>query len=183
MKKVTFITGNRSKADYLARYLEHEVDHVKLDLDEIQSLDLETIVEHKVRQAYDQIKKPVLVDDVSLEFAALGRLPGPFIKWFLGELDMMTLISLLDGKDKTATGRCCLGFYDGQQMKIIQGSISGKIADKPAGSNGFGWDKIFIPDGYNVTRAQLNDEDYHKVYLQIRPFSRLKEFLESQGLV
>lgn len=183
MKNVTFITGNQSKADYLARYLEHEVDHVKLDLDEIQSLDLEAIVEHKARQAYDQIKKPVLVEDVSLEFTALGRLPGPFIKWFLSELDLTTLISILDGKGKAAIGRCCFGYFDGQQLKLLQGFIKGKIADKPAGNNGFGWDKIFIPEGYDVTRAQLNDEDYRQVYLQIRPFAKLKEFLDSQGIV
>ena len=49
MTNITFITGNQNKADYLAKYLGHSVDHVKLDLDEIQSLDLKEIVEHKVR--------------------------------------------------------------------------------------------------------------------------------------
>ena len=48
---------------------------MKLDLDEIQSLDLREIVEHKVRQAYEKCGKPVLVENASLEFTALGRLP------------------------------------------------------------------------------------------------------------
>ena len=48
-----------------------EVLHQKLDLDEIQSLDLRTVVEHKVRQAYELVKKPVLVEDTSLQFEAL----------------------------------------------------------------------------------------------------------------
>ena len=52
-----------------------EVLHEKIDLDEIQSLDLREIVEHKVRQAYEKIKKPVLVEDTSLRFEALGKLP------------------------------------------------------------------------------------------------------------
>ncbi len=80
MQSVTFITGNQSKADYLAKYLGHPVEHVKLDLDEIQSLDLKVIVEHKVRQAYMKIKTPVLVEDVGLYCEALGGLPGPFMR-------------------------------------------------------------------------------------------------------
>ena len=179
MADVTFITGNQNKADYLAKYLGHPVSHTKLDLDEIQSLGLRQIVEHKVRQAYDQIKKPVLVEDVSLEFAALGRLPGPFIKWFLDELDLQTIISLVADKDRSAVGRCMFGYFDGERLEIFEGFIHGTVADKPAGENGFGWDKIFIPEGYDVTRAELGEEDYQKVYLQIRPFAKVKEFLES----
>lgn len=75
MHLVTFITGNQNKADYLAKYLGFPVAHQKIHLDELQSLSLREIVEHKVKQAYDIIKKPVLVEDVSLEFSALGRLP------------------------------------------------------------------------------------------------------------
>jgi inosine/xanthosine triphosphate pyrophosphatase family protein len=59
MTTITFITGNQNKADYLAKYLDHPVSHQKVELDEIQSLDLQTIVEHKVRQAYEVVKKPV----------------------------------------------------------------------------------------------------------------------------
>ena len=75
MHSITFITGNQKKADYLAKYLGLEVLHEKVDLDELQSLDLREIVEHKVRQAYEKVGKPVIVEDVSLTFTALGRLP------------------------------------------------------------------------------------------------------------
>ena len=75
MYSITFITGNKKKADYLAKYLGLEVLHEKVDLDELQSLDLREIVEHKVRQAYEKVGKPVIVEDVSLTFTALGRLP------------------------------------------------------------------------------------------------------------
>jgi inosine triphosphate pyrophosphatase len=179
MTNVTFITGNQGKADHLAKYLGHPMEHFKLDLDEIQSLDLKPIVEHKVRQAYEQIKKPVLVEDVSLEFTAFGRLPGPFIKWFLEEMELVDICKMLNGKDRSATGRCMFGYYDGKQLKLLEGSITGAIAQKPAGEGGFGWDKIFVADGYDVTRAQLPEADYKKVYLQIRPFAKLKAFLES----
>lgn len=86
MQPITFITGNQKKADYLAKYLGFPVEHKKIDLDEIQSLDLAEIIEHKVKQAYEIVKTPVIVEDVSLEFSALGRLPGPFIKFFEREI-------------------------------------------------------------------------------------------------
>jgi len=91
-----------------------------MDLDEIQSLNLREIVEHKVRQAYDKIKNPVLVEDVSLEFTALGRLPGPFIRFFVEEMSMEQICSLLDGKERFAIARCMFGYYDGTQLEVFE---------------------------------------------------------------
>lgn len=177
MADITFITGNQSKADYLAKYLGFPVRHIKLDLDEIQSLDLREIVEHKVRQAYEKIKQPVIVEDVSLEFEALGRLPGPFIKFFVEEVPFETICSMIDGKTRKATARCVFSYFDGKNLELFEGKLDGKIAETPAGENGYGWDRIFIPEGYSVTRASLNEEDDRKTYLQIKPFAQLKEFL------
>ncbi len=97
---ITFITGNEKKAEYLEKYLGFSVAHKKIDLDEIQSLDLYSIVEYKVRQAYEKIKSPVLVEDASLEFIAFGRLPGTFIKFFLEEMSEQKICELLNGKDR-----------------------------------------------------------------------------------
>lgn len=177
MKNVTFITGNQKKADYLAKYLGFPVDHVKLDLDEIQSLDLKKIVEHKVRQAYEITRMPVIVEDVSLEFAALGRLPGPFIRFFVDEVPFETICSMLNGQTREATARCVFGYYDGETLQLFEGSMKGTIAESPQGEHGYGWDKLFIPEGYNVTRASLSEEDDRKTYLQIKPFTELKKFL------
>lgn len=179
MNEITFITGNQKKADYLAKYLGFPVSHVKIDLEEIQSLDLEEVVEHKVRQAYELIKSPVIVQDVALEFATLGRLPGTFIRFFVDELSFETICSLLDGKNRAATARCVFGYYDGERLELFAGELEGEIANKPIGDKGFGWDKIFIPKGYAVTRAQLSETDDEKTYLQIQPFAKLKEFLLS----
>ena len=178
MKDVVFITGNQAKADYLAKFLGHSVEHMKVELDEIQSLDLKEIVSHKVRQAYAKAGRPVLVEDVSLEFTALGRLPGPFIKWFLDEMSFEKICALLDGKDRSATARCVFGYYDGNEEKYFEGSMRGTIPEKPAGSGGYGWDPIFIPQGYSVTRAELSPEDDEKTYVQIKPFAQVKAFLE-----
>lgn len=179
MKFVTFITGNQAKADYLAKYLGHPVEHVKLDLDEIQSLDLKEIVEHKVRQAYEKTKKPVLVEDSAIEFAAMGRLPGAFVKFFQAEMSFEDICRLIDGKTRDATARCVYGYFDGETLKLFEGSMKGKVPEHPAGSSGFGWDQIFIPEGYSVTRAELSEEDDQKTYLIIKPLAAVKEFLTS----
>lgn len=177
MKQVTFITGNAKKAHFLAKYLDIELEHKKLDLDEIQSLDLKEVVHHKVREAYKHIKKPVLVEDVSLEISSMGRLPGPLIKWFLEELTSEQIARLADGGNRRAVGRCMFGYYDGKKEHYIEGELHGTIANHPAGDNGFGWDSVFIPDGYKVTRSELSEEDYEKLYRIIRPFDKLKAFL------
>jgi non-canonical purine NTP pyrophosphatase (RdgB/HAM1 family) len=174
---VTFITGNQSKADYLAKSLGIPVKHVKLDLEELQSMDLHKIVEHKVRQAYEHIKSPVIVEDVSLEFEGLNGLPGPFIRFFVDRVPFEVMCSMINGLSRKATVKTVFGYFDGQTMKMFEAASEGEIAQTPAGERGFGWDKIFIPEGYAVTRAQLNEEDDQKTYIRHKPFSELKAFL------
>ena len=177
MKDAVFITGNQKKADYLSKYLGHPVDHIKVDLDEIQSLDLKEVVRHKMLQAYAQVQRPVLVEDVSLEFVALGRLPGTFIRWFLEELSFEQICELLNGKDRSAISRCVFGYFDGKEERYFEGGLQGSVPEKPAGSGGYGWDPIFIPEGYKVTRAELSEEDDKLTYLKIKPFDQVKAFL------
>lgn len=177
MRQVTFITGNQSKADYLAKYLGHPVDHKKVEQEEIQSLELRQIVEHKVKQAYAALQSPVLVEDVALEFTALGKLPGPFIKFFLEEMSEDDICRLLDGKERSAVARCVFGYYDGVEIIYFEGSLSGRIAENPAGNGGYGWDRLFIPEGYEITRAEMNETEDQKTYLKIKPLEKIKEFL------
>lgn len=180
MKDVVFITGNQKKADYFAELIGHPVEHTKVDLDEIQSLDLKEIVKHKLHQAYAQVQRPVLVEDVALEFTALGRLPGTLIKWFLEELSHEEICHLLDGKDRSAKARCVFGYFDGVNETYFEGGMAGSVPESPAGNGGYGWDPIFIPEGYSVTRAELSKEDDHKTYTQIKPIAKVREFLVSE---
>lgn len=142
-------------------------------------MDLKEIVGHKVRQAYDHIKAPVIVEDVSLEFEALGGLPGPFIKFFVERIPFEDICRLLDGKSRKATAKCVFGYYDGETLQLFEGSMDGEVPQAPVGEGGYGWDKIFIPNGYSVTRAQMNEAEYQTTYLQIKPFAALKAFLLS----
>ena len=108
MKQATFITGNQHKAAYLNQLLGVNLPHKKIDLDEPQSTDLHSIVTHKVRQAYQILGAPVLVEDVSLEFTALGNLPGTFIKFFVdADNGLEKLCRMLDGfSSRQAVARC-----------------------------------------------------------------------------
>ena len=177
-KKITFITGNAKKAEYLSKYLGFPIEHKKIDLDEVQSLDLRKIVEHKVRQAHEIIKKPVLVEDVSLEFEALGGLPGPFIRFFIERMPHEKICSMLNGKKRNATAKCVYGYYDGKILKMFEGKLEGEIAKKPKGDRCYGFDSFFVPMGYNVTRALLyGSKDDQKTYLKMKPFAKVKKFL------
>lgn len=181
MSKVTFITGNQDKADFLAKFIGIDIKHKKIELDEIQSLDLHKITEHKARQAYEELKAPVLVEDVSLSINALGRLPGPFIRWFLEELGNEAICHLLDGfDDRSAKAEITYAYFDGQKLEFFDGAVNGKIADRPKGSGGFGWNPIFIPVGASKTYAEMDEKETRQFSLRtIKVYPELKLFLES----
>jgi len=180
--KATFMTGNADKAAYLERMLGLPINHFKADLDEIQSLSLDEIVTHKVKQAYEIVKSPVIVEDVSLGFDDFGGLPGPFVKFFVGSEDGLEKICRIADTLPTrkATAVCVFGYYDGKRLELLRGNLHGTIAEHPKGSGGFGWDAIFCPDGFGgKTRAELTPSDDAKTYATLKPFSALRNLLTS----
>lgn len=177
-----FITGNQGKVRYLSRTLGVELEHQRVDLDEIQSPDPATVVEHKVRQAYDLLKRPVLVEDTSLFFNALGGLPGTFVKFFVEQANgLEKMCRMLDGfDDRSAYATAVYGYYDGATLQLIGGRQDGYIADHPRGSGGYGWDSIFVPAGYRgLTRAELSPKDDLESYSKIRDIDNLRAFLRT----
>lgn len=174
-----FITGNQSKADYLSRQLGIQIDHQKVELDEIQSTDLHRIVEHKLRQAYDICNQPVLVEDVSLVFTALGELPGPYIKWFVEGSGNEACCRMLDGfDDRSAVIKCTFGYFDGETMEFFDSELPGTIAQHPAGDNGFGFDQFFINQGYTITRAEMTQAENEQTYAtMMKPFAKVRDYL------
>lgn len=177
-----FITGNQDKADYLSCSLGIQLEHQKINLDEIQSMDPHAVVEHKVRQAYDLLNKPVQVEDTTLSFNALDGLPGPFVRFFVdAENGLEMMCRMLDGfVDRSAYASATYGYYDGEKVCFFGGKLTGVIAHHPRGNGGYGWDKIFEPDGYGgLTRAELSPADHMKAYDLIRDHDSLREFLRS----
>lgn len=179
IRELVFITGNAAKAKYLSSYFHFPVNHVKLDLSEIQSLDLRSIVEDKAKRAYEIVKKPVIVEDVSLTFLVLKNLPGPLIKWFLESIGNSGMCRLLgEQDDRSAIAEVQFAFCDDQGVKIFPGSVQGEIATTPRGTTDFGWDPIFVPLGHTKTWAEMSLDEKHETSMRKIALVGLKKFLE-----
>ena len=165
----------------MSRQLGVELPHRKIDLLELQSTDLHEIVAHKLEQAFSVCKQPVLVEDVSLVFNALGDLPGPYIKWFVEHAGDEACCRMLDGfKDRSAVIRCTFGYYDGERMEFFDSELPGSIADRPRGENGFGFDKFFINEGMDITRAEMTQEENERTYAEMmKPFKQVRDFVRT----
>ncbi len=180
MKKLTFITGNAGKAKYLSDYFHLPVEHMKLDLKEIQSVNLKEIIEEKARSAYEIVKSPVLVEDVALTFKALKALPGPLIKWFLETLGNDGLCRLLDGFDnRDALAEVEFAICDESGVHTFSGSMEGSISVAPRGKMGFGWDPVFIPKGYKKTWAEMDDGEKHDTSMRKIALEKMSDFIKN----
>jgi non-canonical purine NTP pyrophosphatase (RdgB/HAM1 family) len=178
MDTVTFITGNANKAKRLKEYLKIEMLHKAVDLPEIQSLNIREVVEHKVREAYKYVQGPVLVEDVGLQFFALGELPGPLIKWFLKSIDNPGLCKLLDQHaDRSAAAHVCFGLYDGTNTHFFENTKLGSIALEPRGVTKFGWDPVFIPEGAQKTYGEMTEAEAVPFSMRRPALAKLEEFL------
>lgn len=180
-RKLTFITSNPSKAAQLSIHLDYPIEHVKVDLLEVQSLDLEEIIIHKAEEAYKIVKSPVLVEDTSLRFLSLGKLPGPLIKWFLIELGNDGLCNLLVGyTNRKALAEVIFCLYEGENYHLFNGSMSGTIATIPRGESGFGWDSIFIPSGYEQTWGEMNKKLQMKTSMRRIALKKMQMYINKE---
>lgn len=161
------------------RYADFPVEHIDLDLTEIQSLDTDKIIEHKVKEAYTIMKKPVLIEDVSLTFTALGKLPGPLIKWFLESIHTEGLCRLLDNyEDRSAIASVTFAFYDGKTTKLFHGDMQGSIAKSPQG-NGFGWTPIFIPKGWTKSYGEMTLQEQKETSMRRIAVEKINNYLKN----
>jgi XTP/dITP diphosphohydrolase len=177
---ITFATTSQGKLDEARRLLGIEVLGSGLEIDEIQSLDQETVAVKKAQAYFHELKKPILVEDVALTFHVLKKLPGTYINDFFNTLGNQGLIELLDNADsRKATGQTTLVFIkDRENFHVFTGTVEGEIANEPKGTNGFGWDPIFIPEGETRTFAEMSDEEKANYSMRARAFAKFKEWLE-----
>lgn len=167
MEKLTLITGNESKASEFSRLLGRAVSHQKIDLPEVQSTDVTEVSKAKIAVAYQQLKTPVFVDDTGLTIHAWGELPGALIKFFLDNVGNEGILKMLAGEqDRSAHVTTSLGYQDNDRTIIAVGTVQGSIAPEPRGDNGFGYDAIFIPEGYDKTFAQMTDQEKDDVSMR-----------------
>ena len=172
---ISFVTGNDMKAREMNKILaEHgatkgpdpETSLVNLkvlnvDLPEIQEVSTEAIAKSKVILASQLANGPCVVEDTSLQFQALGGMPGPYIKWFQQTLKSEGLYNLLKAyEDKSAVAVCTLAFcpYPHADPVLFTGRCQGKIV-APVEGRGFGWDSIFVPDGCDRPFSMMSTEE------------------------
>lgn len=179
--ELTFITSHPKKAAELAWHLKRPVNHHKLDLLEIQSVDPHEVATFKAQEAYRQLKRPVLVEDFSIRFTALGGLPGPLFKWFLQELQPEGLCELLNHYNtRQAFVQDCFAYCDGGEVMIFDGIREGSIALEPRGEYGYGTDSIFIPKGWDKTWGEMSKEEKMASSVRNIGVKKLEEFLSKR---
>ena len=183
---LTFVTGNRNKLSEVVAILGNdfpfELRNQAVDLPELQGEPAE-IAKEKCLLAAAEIGGPVLVEDTSLCFNALGGLPGPYIKWFLEKTGHEGLNNLLAAyEDKSAYAQCIFAYArhgDDKEPKIFVGQTHGKIV--PArGPTNFGWDPVFMPDGYSVTYAEMEKKEKNSISHRFKSLQLLRAHLLSE---
>lgn len=170
---IHFATTNRNKLKEFEQILQMKLKEARIDLDEIQDIEVEKVVEHKAKKAFGKIKKPVIVEDTGLFLKELNGLPGALIKLFEERLSYNQICGLLK-KNRKASAKTCIGYCDKTQFKCFTGLIQGEISLTPKGSNGFGWDKIFIPKGHTKTFAQMKQEEKNRLSMRRKALEEFK---------
>ncbi len=180
LKDLTFVTSNKNKVREIGQILGPEVRIRELDISEIQSLDLDQVVSAKAKAAFQVVKKPVVVEDVSFEIEALNGLPGTFIKFFMQRLGSEKTACLVGHEKTNTTVTAAVALYDGIKLKIFKGVTHGTLSKKDRGTSGFAFDHIFIPKGHKKTFAEMNAELKNKISHRAKAFRKLKRFMEAE---
>lgn len=131
--------------------------------------------------------KIALSDDSGLEVDALGGAPGIYSSRFAGENvsyedNNKKLLSLLKGipeEKRGATFRCVIALAKPDKKRItVEGVCRGKIAEYPRGEDGFGYDPVFVPEGYSKTFAEISLEEKNRISHRAKALRKAREVLE-----
>lgn len=180
LRSVKFVTGNSNKLREAREILGVDIQQAQAELAEIQTIHVDVLIRHKAEEAYRKIGVPLIVEDTGLVFHAWHGLPGALIKWFLKTVDNEGLIKMLgDETDRSALAQCFIAYHDGKKVQVVEGEISGTIATSVRGKNGFGWDRIFIPEGHDRTFGEMPPEEKNSFSMRKRAFENLRTLLES----
>ena len=142
----------------------------------------------KARYFSEKTNEICLADDSGLEIDILGKLPGIYsARWAGNKSDFKLAIKKvykelkkkdIDWKKKVRCRFICALtiFWPNKNYYQSQGVVQGTISSKPKGTNGFGYDPIFIPDGYNITFGQMLFSKKSKIDHRYKAFKKIKKF-------
>ncbi len=197
MKEITIATKNEGKVKEFKQLF----DQYGIQVKSLKDLDTElpdveetgaTFQENarlKAEQISAMIEKPVLADDSGLVIDVLGGKPGVYSARYAGEPtnDLLNYEKVLkemeDVPEKKRSARfiCVLAMaIPGEKTIFKEGACEGVITTKPKGENGFGYDPIFIPNGYNKTMAELDQSVKNKISHRFNALIQLETWLNEE---
>lgn len=179
---LVFVSSNPKKAIEAERILGIPLLRVDLALPEIQAATVEEITRHKLELARSRGHGRIIVEDVSLGFTELGGFPGPYIRWLLEAAGGKALGAIAFAlRDRTALARCCVGFFDQEDIRILIGVVEGEILVEPRGDAGFGWDAWFLPSGSAHTYAEMTPAEKDATSHRGKAYRLLARILQSDS--
>ena len=138
----------------------------------------------KAEVIYNLFKLPTIADDSGIVAMQLGNEPGIYSARYAGEnasdeQNNSKLLEKLKSYSEPHKGKfvCAAVYYFGADFIVAVGEIIGSIIKEPRGSNGFGYDPLFLPDGYDKTTAELTLEIKNRISHRFKAFNQLKKYL------
>ena len=182
MKKLFFATSNIGKVLEFEDILKIPLEIAKLEIDEVQSMDLEYVAKKKTEEAFKILKKPVITDDVGVFIEVWNGFPGPFAKFILESLGNVRILKLLKNeKNRNVIVRSAISYHNGKKVRVFVGEVKGTLAFKERGTDGWGFDPIIIPNGETKTYAELGQIRKNQISHRKKAIDKLKEYLDSQS--
>ncbi|MFT6829570.1 MAG: inosine triphosphate pyrophosphatase [Candidatus Paceibacteria bacterium] len=171
--KLYFITGNKNKLKE-AKEIFPDIESLDMDLPEIQSFDAHAVIREKLRATKELQEGEFIIEDTSLYIEGLNGLPGPLIKWFMDSIGNEGIATIAQSfNSKSAEAKTIIGHAkaDGS-IVFYEGVVTGKTVS-PQGETDFGWDQIFMPDGYDQTFAEMSREEKNNISMRKIAFGKL----------
>jgi XTP/dITP diphosphohydrolase len=189
--KLVFATNNKHKLEEMRAILGGKVELLSLaDIDchddipeTADTLEGNALI--KARYIYDKYGCSCFADDTGLEVDALGGEPGVYSARYAGEnndseANMRKLLQNLTGKsERSAQFRTVIALIIEGEEFLFDGIVRGRISEERMGSAGFGYDPIFVPDGYEESFAQMAAEQKNAISHRSRAASALNDYLET----
>lgn len=164
--RLAFVTSNPGKVEEARKYFEPlgvEVYQLKVSYPEIQADTLEEVAEYGAKWLAQRVDDPFFLDDSGLFVEALNGFPGVYSAYVYKTIGCQGILKLLHGeKNRKAHFKSVIAYWDGE-LHLFTGRVDGKIATEPRGSGGFGFDPIFIPEGFDRTFAEMTTEEKNRL--------------------
>ena len=190
MKKLVFATNNQHKTEEIRLALVGEYEVLNLndigcnaDIPETANT-FEGNASLKSKYVVENFNLDCFADDSGLEVAALNNEPGVFSARYGGSRDslenMQLVLQKLEGQhNRKARFKTVISLMLNDVNHIFEGTIEGTITQNLAGSNGFGYDPIFQPDGYDATFAEMDMAEKNKISHRAIALKKMIEFLKA----